>query len=120
MFRRVLLAVLLAVPLSCASSGSTTDSETGLPAESQVHTVTVTVDCDGNCESANTSGFLAGTTQRTFTCTHGEPLRLLVTPQGRGSVVSVTISIDGAVVATESRANVLGGGEPLTVRAICE
>ena len=119
MFRRVLLAVLLAVPLSCASSGSTTDSETGLPVESQVHTVTVTVDCDGNCKSGD-----AGTTQRTFSCTHGEPLRLLVAPQGRGgegsTAVSVTVSIDGAVVATGSKAIVVGDPNPLTVRAICE
>ena len=119
MFRRVLLAVLLAVPLSCASSGSTTDSETGLPVESQVHTVTVTVDCDGNCKSGS-----AGTTQRTFSCTHGEQLRLAATPWGwrdEGSaVVSVTVSIDGAVVATESRAIVSGGRNPLIVRATCE
>ena len=31
MFRRVMFAVLLALPLSCASSGSTTNSEGGYP-----------------------------------------------------------------------------------------
>ena len=117
---RLLTTLLLLAATACSSGTADLEEEPGgLPVESQVHTVTVTVDCDGNCKSGD-----AGTTQRTFSCTHGEPLRLLVAPQGRGgegsTAVSVTVSIDGAVVATGSKAIVVGDPNPLTVRAICE
>ena len=49
MFRRVLLAVLLTVPLSCASSGSTNDDGSSAPAATGPHRVGYGVYCSAQC-----------------------------------------------------------------------
>ena len=120
MIRRVLLAGLISVSLSCASSGSTTDGETGPPVETVEHTVTYAIRCSGTCRTTTATGIVQGNQQYTSTCTHGQELRVSVTPGGSGGGVSVTIFVDGAEVGSGRMSTQAGDTRPMTVRATCE
>ena len=120
MFRRALLAGLISVSLSCASSGSTTDGETGPPVETVEHTVTYAIGCSGTCRTTTATGTVQGSRHYTSTCTHGQELRVSVTPGGSGGRVSVRIFVDGAEVGSARRSTQIGDTSRITVRATCE